>query len=210
MSRSDVLFVDIGGVCLTNGWDTGSRRDAAARFALDFEEMERRHQNLVERLERGEMSLSDYLERVVFHVERAFSRETFLAFMEAQSQPHGAVLDLLRRIAAETSYVLATINNESRELNRYRIATFRLSDIFTAFFSSCYLGIRKPDAEIYHIAIDVLQADRRTSVFVDDREENVTGAREAGLHAIHVTDRARLAEQLRDVGIKIATRNTLP
>jgi putative hydrolase of the HAD superfamily len=205
MTRFATIFFDVGGVCLTNGWDTSARRSAALHFSLDLEEFEERHQALVDALERDEQSLDGYLDHVVFHQHRSFSREGFTRFMQAQSQPHDSVLSLLRNLASAGSYRLATINNESRELNRYRIDTFRLRDIFCAFFSSCYLGVRKPDARIYEIALDVMQAEPATSLFVDDRVENVEGARGLGMHTIHVTDLRGLAEQLLNAGVEVPT-----
>ena len=139
MSRIITIFFDVGGVCLTNGWDTGARRSAARHFSLDPEELERRHQARADALERGQLSLDAYLDDVIFRRRRSFSRDAFTSFMQAQSQPHPSVLSLIRHLASGGSYKLATINNESRELNRYRIDTFRLRDIFSAFFSSCYL-----------------------------------------------------------------------
>jgi len=202
MSRIITLFFDVGGVCLTNGWDTGARRSAARHLSLDLEELERRHQALADALERGEQSLDGYLDRVVFHRHRSFSRDAFISFMQAQSQPHPSVLSLIH-LASEGSYKLATINNESRELNRYRIDTFRLRNTFSTFFSSCYLRVRKPDARIYEIALDVMQAEPATSLFVDDREENVEGARALGIHTIHVTDLRVLTEQLIHAGVEV-------
>ena len=205
MTRFETIFFDVGGVCLTNGWDTSARRSAALHFSLDLEEFEERHQALVDALERDERSLDGSLDHVVFHRHRSFSREGFTTFMQAQSQPHGSVLSLIRSLASAGSYRLATINNESRALNRYRIDTFRLRDLFSAFFSSCYLGVRKPAARIYEIALDVMQAAPTTSLFVDDREENVEGARALGIHAIHVTDLRGLAEQLMQAGVEDQT-----
>ena len=204
MSRIVTIFCDVGGVCLTNGWDTGARRSAAVHFSLDLEEMEERHQALEDAFERGEHSLNGYLDDVIFHRPRAFSRDAFIEFMQAQSQPLAAGLSLIRRLASTGSYRLATINNESRELNRHRIDTFRLGDIFGTFFSSCYLGARKPDARIYEIALDVMQANPSTSLFVDDREENVEGARAIGMRTIHVTDLHSLAAQLLRAGVEVA------
>jgi putative hydrolase of the HAD superfamily len=205
MTRLDTLFFDIGGVCLTNGWDTDARLAAASRFGLDAEETERRHQALADGFERGELSLDDYLDHVVFHRERTFSRDAFSAFMRSRSQPYGASLSLLGRLAAGGLYRLATINNESREMNRHRIDTFGLRTIFSAFFSSCYLRVRKPDARIYEIALDVMQADAAACLFVDDREENVAAARAVGLRALHAPEPGRLGDYLRDAGVQIET-----
>lgn len=205
MARLDTLFFDVGGVCLTNGWDTDARLAAASHFALDVEETEGRHQELADGFERGELSLDAYLERVVFHRERGFSRDAFVAFMRSRSRPHRAALRVIGRLASGGLYRLATINNESRELNRYRIDAFGLGTIFSAFFSSCYLGIRKPAARIYEISLDVMQAEPATSLFVDDRKENVAGARAVGLRAIHAPEPGRLVEYLHDAGVKVDT-----
>lgn len=205
MSPIAAIFFDIGGVCLTNGWDTNARRSAALHFSIDLDEFDERHQAVVDALERGEQSLNGYLDFAVFHRDRPFSREAFIGFMRARSQPDRSVLSLLRDIASAGSYKLATINNESREMNRYRIDTFGLRDIFSAFFSSCYVGVRKPAARIYEIALDVTHVEPAASLFVDDRAENVEGARALGIQAIHVTDPRGLSEQLLDAGVEVAT-----
>jgi hypothetical protein len=124
MTRLDTLFFDVGGVCLTNGWDTDARLAAASHFILDVEETEERHQALADCFERGELSLDAYLDHVVFHRERTFSRDAFVAFMRSRSQPHRASLTVISGLASGGLYRMATINNESRELNRYRIDTF--------------------------------------------------------------------------------------
>ena len=149
---------------LTNGWDTDARLAAASHFVLDLEETEDRHQALADGFERGELPLDAYLTHVVFHRDRTFSRESFVAFMRSRSQPHSASLRAIGRLASDGLYRLATINNESREMNRYRIDTFGLGTLFSAFFSSCYLHVRKPDARIYEIALDVMQAEPAASL----------------------------------------------
>jgi putative hydrolase of the HAD superfamily len=203
MTRLHTLFFDVGGVCLTNGWDTDARLAAASHFVLDVGETEDRHEALADGFERGELSLDAYLGRVVFCRDRPFSRESFIAFMQSRSQPHSASLGVIGRLASNGRYRLATINNESRELNRYRIDTFGLDKLFSAFFSSCYLGVQKPDARIYEIALDVMQTDREASLFVDDREENVAGARAVGLRAVHAPEPGRLVEYLGSAGVTI-------
>jgi putative hydrolase of the HAD superfamily len=205
MSRIDTIFFDVGGVCLTNGWGAGARAAAVAHFGIDTDagEFEARHDEVVESFERGERSLDAYLDRVVFYRSRPFRRDAFIDFMYAQSRPHESVLTLARNLAAAATYRLATINNESRELNRYRIKTFGLDGIFQAFFSSCYVGVIKPDPRIYAIALDVMQVDPAASLFVDDREENVTAARTAGMRTIHSTDPAGLGRALREAGIDV-------
>lgn len=129
MIRLDTLFFDVGGLCLTNGWDTDARLAAASRFVLDVAETEDRHQALAEGFERGELSLDTYLDHVVFQRERTFSRDDFIAFMRSRSQTYSASLSVIARLVSDGRYRLATINNESREMNRYRIDTFGLDQI---------------------------------------------------------------------------------
>jgi putative hydrolase of the HAD superfamily len=205
MERIDAIFFDIGGVCLTNAWGADARAAARRHFGLADEagEFEARHAQVVEPFERGEVPLDEYLDRVVFYRSRPFERDAFSRFMYAQSQPHDPVLGLLRNLAASRAFRLATINNESRELNRYRIDTFGLDAIFQAFFSSCYLGVAKPDRRIFGIALDVMQADPGRSVFVDDREANVAAAGAAGMRTIHLTDAGRLPRGLFDAGVDV-------
>jgi putative hydrolase of the HAD superfamily len=201
----DAIFFDIGGVCLTNGWGAAARGAAARHFGLDAQrgDFEARHAEVVEAFERGVVSLDEYLDRAVFYRSRPFDRDAFVRFMYAQSQPDESVLGLVRELASMKTYRLAAINNESRELNRYRIDTFGLAAVFQAFFSSCYVGVSKPDPRIYAIALDVMQADPGASLFVDDREENVAAARAAGIRSIHMTDSGRLPHQLREAGVDL-------
>jgi len=205
MARIDAIFFDIGGVCLTNGWGAAARAAAVGHFGLDADraEFEARHAAAVEAFERGALPLDEYLDRVVFYRSRPFDRDAFVRFMYAQSQPHESVLGLVRNLASARAYRLAAINNESRELNRYRIDTFGLAAVFQAFFSSCYVGVSKPDPRIYAIALDVMQANPAASLFVDDREENVAAARAAGVRSIHLTDSGRLPQELREAGIDL-------
>ena len=89
--------------------------------------------------------------------------------------PHGAIR-ILQELAASEEVQLAILNNEARELNDYRIERFRLGSYFDVFLSSCYLGLRKPDAKIYRLALDVLHREPEEVVFIDDREGNCAAA----------------------------------
>ncbi|MEJ2555063.1 MAG: HAD family phosphatase, partial [Anaerolineae bacterium] len=71
------LFLDIGGVLLTNGWDHNMRRKAAEIFGLDYEEMNERHHLTFDTYEEGKLNLYEYLNRVIFYQERPFSLEEF-------------------------------------------------------------------------------------------------------------------------------------
>ena len=202
MAEITTLFWDVGGVLATNGWDRDTRHAAALHFGLDEAEFEQRHEALVSALETGKMSLDDYLERTVFCHQQSFSREEFKTFLYAQSQPKPDSLALARELSGK--YLMATINNESMELNLYRIEQFRLREIFTAFFSSCFVRLRKPDPAIYQLAMDVMQKPRDECCFIDDRPLNLEGARQAGVQVIQFQDANQLRRDLAKFGVAAA------
>ena len=195
------LFFDVGGVLLSNGWDRNTRRQAAARFQFDWDTFEERHELVVADFETGRIHLDEYLDRTVFHDPRQFSREEFKAYLLAQSQPDPEALAVAADLAATKRFLLATLNNESAELNAYRIQQFHLRDYFMAFFTSCYLGLRKPDPRIYRIAMDLTQRQPDECVFVDDRPLNVDGARRTGMRAIRFESAAQLRRDLAANGV---------
>jgi putative hydrolase of the HAD superfamily len=198
MGEPRALFWDIGGVLLTNGWDTASRRGAAAEFHLEWEDFESRHQLVVNAFELGQLTLDDYLERTVFFQPRTFTKDAFVDFMRAQSQAYHESLAVLERLAQSRRYLLATLNNESLELNQYRITRFGLKQYFPLFISSCFLGLRKPDAAIYRLALQLTQLPPEDAVFIDDRALNLECAQRVGMRTIQYQNAAQLQHALRD------------
>ena len=195
------LFFDVGGVLGTNGWDRRSRADACYRFGLEEAEFEDRHEFLAAAFDRGEISLSEYLDRTVFYRERPFSREEFQQFMFDQSRPDPEALELLGELVEAGSCLLATLNNESRELNRHRIEVFGLRRYFSLFLTSCYLGVRKPEPAIYRAALDLTQRAPEECLFVDDREINVGSARMVGIRAVQFRGIGQLRQVLQTEGL---------
>ena len=163
------MFSDIGGVLLTNGWDRHMRRDAAASFALDLEDLNDRHKMSFDTYEQGKLDLDTYLNQVVFYKERPFIREDFKEFMFAQSMPKVEMINLVSGLKWKHRLKTAAISNEGRELTIYRIQKFDLTALFDFFVSSCFVHFRKPDVDMYRIALDISQADPARSVYIDDR-----------------------------------------
>jgi putative hydrolase of the HAD superfamily len=201
MATVRTLFWDNGGVILTNGWDRDSRRKAVEKFYLDWTEFEDRHELMLNAFECGQASLDDYLRRVVFYKERPFTPDEFKQFMFQQSQARPEALAFLGELARTRRYMNATLNNESLEINEYRIRTFHLRDYFDAFFSSCYLGVRKPDRGIYSLALKITQRDPAECVLIDDRGLNLECAREMGMHTIQFQNLAQLRDDLARLGV---------
>lgn len=202
MSGITTLFFDIGGVILTNGWDTPSRERAAEKFDLNWDEFERRHHETVDDFERGKIGIEDYIARVAFDKPRNFTPAEFREFIFAESaELAGGAHEFVNRLSQTPGLLVATINNEGREVNEYRITRFGLARTFKLFFSSCYVGLRKPDPAIFRLALDVTRREAAESVFIDDREENVIGARRAGIAAIQYQNVAQLEAKLREMGV---------
>jgi len=190
------LFLDIGGVLLTNGWDHHARRRAAEEFDLDYDEMDARHRMTFGTYEEGKVSLDRYLDRVVFHEDRAFDRAKFKDFMFAQSRKLPQMMDLLLELKARRGLRVVAVSNEGRELTVHRVRTFDLDDLIDFFVSSCFVHVRKPDEDIYRIALDAAQAAPRQVAYVDDRGMFAEVAKGLGIRAIHHTDPAETMKRL--------------
>jgi putative hydrolase of the HAD superfamily len=197
------LFWDIGGVVLTNGWDHQSRMEAVQTFGLDWEEFRERHDLSFPAFDSGQITLNQYLDRTLFYRPRPFTREEFTAFMFAQSREYPETRAVLSSVARAGRYFVASINNEPRELNNYRIEAFGLRKDFEAFFSSCYLNARKPEETIYRIALEVTQRAPETAVFIDDRALNLENPRRLGMHVVHHQTAEQLRNDLRALGIEV-------
>jgi putative hydrolase of the HAD superfamily len=183
-ARVTTLFLDVGGVMLTNGWDRKSREAAAKQFNLDLDELNDRHRMTFDTYESGKLSLDEYLNRSVFYKDRPFTLEQFRAFMFEQSVAYPEMIDLIKGLKAHYGLKIAVVNNEGRELNEYRIKTFYLNDFVDFFISSCFVHFRKPDADIWKIALDIAQVPREEVVYIDDRAMFVQVAQGLGLKGI--------------------------
>lgn len=179
------LFLDIGNVLLTNGWDGQMRRAAAEKFGLDFGEMDERHHLTFDTYEEGKLSLEEYLRRVVFFKDRPFTREDFQAHMFAQSQPRPEMIELVKALKARYGLRIATVSNEGRELTNYRIKKFNLGSFVDFFISSCFVHIRKPDKDLYRLALDCAQVLPEQVVYLDDRAMFVEVAQGLHIGGIH-------------------------
>jgi putative hydrolase of the HAD superfamily len=203
LAEITTMFWDIGGVVLTNGWDRGSRKEAAAAFNLDWEEFQDRHELSFPAFDSGLITLDEYLNRTIFYRARPFPREVFIAFMFAQSKEYPESRAVLDRVAATEKYFIGSINNEPLELNEYRIAKFDLRRDFAVFFSSCYVRARKPEELIYRIALEVTQRPAEECVFIDDRPLNLEAPRRFGMNVIHYENARQLRADLKKLGIEV-------
>lgn len=179
------LFLDIGGVLLTNGWGRSSRKLAAEHFGLDLVELNERHHLTFDTYEIGKISLDEYLERIVFYEKRDFSSEDFKSFMYKQTTPYNDSIEFFKQIKQQHRLKVIAVNNEGRELNDYRIRQFRLNELFDAYASSCYVKFRKPDLDIFRVACDIARVLPHQAAMVDDREMFTQVASTIGINCLH-------------------------
>jgi|SRR5277367_1136325 putative hydrolase of the HAD superfamily len=202
MATITTILWDVGGVLLTNGWDRKGRAALQAQFGLDHDVFEERHEMSNDAWEKGLITIEEYLRKTVFHEPRNFTPDDFIAAMKAQSQILGdSALGILGNLATSESVFLGMLNNESGELNDYRIDKFSLRNYFKVFLSSCYVGLRKPDTDIFKLALDILQQDGASVAFVDDRPGNVQAALDVGIHGIRYQGAEQLKAEFEKLGI---------
>lgn len=197
------LFLDIGGVLLTNGWDRQSRHQAAEAFHLDYDELEERHHLTYDTYEEGKISLDDYLQRVVFYQPRPFVAEDFKDFIFHRSQAMPEMIDLMRSLKARYHLKTIAVSNEGREVNGYRIRTFGLETWIDTFVSSCFVHYRKPDPDIYRIALDISQSTPEQVAYIDDRPLFVEIANSLGIHGVQHLDVTTTRSKLGELGLTI-------
>lgn len=195
------IFWDVGGVLLSNAWDQAQREQALQHFNLDGVEFFDRHQMLVSSFERGTITLKEYLDRTIFYRPRPFTPQAFQDYMFSLSQAQPDTLKLARELAGSRRYTMGTINNESAELNHYRIQTFGLREIFTLFVSSCFVGMRKPEEGIYRLALEITQKPAEECCFVDDRALNLDAASRLGMQVIRMENAGQLRQEFAKLGV---------
>jgi putative hydrolase of the HAD superfamily len=201
-TRFDVVLFDVGGVMLTNGWDHNERAVVLQQFNLDKAAFEARHPDPYDALERDTITMLDYLNATVFYEPRPFTPDDFISAMKVQSKPIPSnAMGVIGEIAASDRWLVGLLNNESRLLHEYRMEKYGLKQHLDVQLSSCYLGMRKPDADIYRRAIDILGRPPERIIFIDDRKGNTDAAAAAGIHAIQFLGEDKLRFDLQQIGI---------
>lgn len=195
------LFLDIGGVLLTNGWDRQARTNAIRQFNLDNDEVNERHHLTFDTYEVGKISLDDYLDRVIFYEKRNFTKKDFKEFMFAQSQMLPDMIDYIKILKLKHSLRVTAVSNEGRELTEHRIEKFKLYDLFDSFVASSFVHFRKPDVDIFKLALDISQASPKEVVYIDDRHMFVEVAGTVGIRGIHHISFASTKEKLAEFGL---------
>ena len=195
------LFVDIGGVLLTDGWGHAFRNLADKEFDLNSEEMETRHNQILDTFELGKLTIEEYLRWVVFYKKRSFTPAQYQKFMFAQSKPYPKMIELVRRLKTKYGLKIVVVSNEARELNAYRIRKFDLDGFVDSFISSCFVHLRKPDADIFRLALDIAQAKAPQVVYIENTPMFVQIAEGLGMRSILHTDYGSTCAKLASFGL---------
>jgi putative hydrolase of the HAD superfamily len=195
--------LDIGGVLLSNGWGHESRISAAKAFNINYNDMQIRHHLTMVTYEEGKLTLREYLKRVVFYEKRTFTVDQFRKFMFAQSTPFMEMIEFIQQLKEKYQLKIAVINNEGRELNEYRIKKFKLNRFVDFFISSCFVHFRKPDADIYRVALDIAQVPAEHAVYIEDIQMFIDVAGDSGIRGIQHKNYLSTSEKLASMGLKI-------
>lgn len=199
MNKIRIVFTDVGGVLLTNGWDTAQRKDIVKQFGLHWDQVEERHQQVLDEYECGKMTMNSYLHHVIFYEPRTFTIEAFKEAMFSYSKPHTEMLKFIQTIPQDHKLRLATLSNEGKEMAMYRFNKFNFHQFIDFFVVSSIVGYRKPDSHIYHLALDLAQVKPEEALYIDDRPELVEKAKSLGIHAIHHENYATTKAAFEDI-----------
>lgn len=202
MNAITCMFLDVGGVLLTDGWDHHARKRAASHFELKRAELEARHHLTFETYEEGKLTLEEYLALVVFHEKRSFTQAQFRRFMFAQSKPFSDMIELVAQLRVRYGLKVVVVSNEARELNAYRIRKFELNGLVDAFVSSCFVHVRKPDMDIYRLALDIAQTKPQHVVYIENTPMFVKIAENVGIRSILHTDFSSTCAKLASIGLR--------
>jgi putative hydrolase of the HAD superfamily len=203
-NRIKYLFVDIGGVLLTDGWVHEYRKLAAKTFDLNLKELDNRHNQTFDTYELGKLNIDEYLNLVVFYEKRSFTRAQFQKFMFSQSKPYPKMIELIRQLKSQYGLKIVVVSNEARELNTYRIKKFHLDGFVDFFISSCYVHLRKPDTDIFRLALDVTQASPSQIIYIENTSMFVRIAESFGIKSILHTDYESTSAKLASFGLVVA------
>lgn len=179
-----ILWLDIGGVLLSNGWDHVSRQKAARLFAFDYQDFDEKHKLYYNLHETGYISLSQYLDHVLFYKDQNFSKQTFTEFMYEESKPYIETIRYFKNLKTAHSLRVAALSNEGYELTQHRIKAFKLDTFIDEFFVSCFIGLQKPDPRFYQTALNVMQIEKESVLYVDDRQYLIEAAATLGFRGI--------------------------
>ena len=208
LPKIEWLFIDIGGVLLSDGWGHLFRQKAASEFNIDYDEMEVRHKQAFEAYEIDKLSLAEYLKLVVFYEPRSFTPNQFGAFMFGLSTPWLDMIDLIKVVKQSNALKILVVSNEARALNAYRIKKFGLTSFVDVFLSSSFVRLRKPDPEFFRVALDLVQCPPSSVLYLENTPMFVEVAETFGINSLLHVDISSTRRKLSSFGLN--TESSVP
>lgn len=206
-TKKTTLFIDIGGVLLSNGWGHEFRQKAVEKFNLNKVDFEAKHKIMYVTYEEDKITLDEYLERVIFYKKQDFTKADFRNYMFSLSTPHQEMIDFIKKLKQDNGLKIVAVSNEARDLNDYRIKTFGLDTFIDFFVSSCYIHLRKPDPKIFKMALDLAQVSSHDVIYIDDVQTFTDIASDSGIKSIHHIDWLTTSKTLATFGLQTKPEN---
>ena len=198
-----VLFSDIGGVLGTNGWDGSVRETICAHFQLDSEEIAERHHLMFDSYERGHLTFEQYLRHVFFYEPRSFTLEAVRDLAYEQSVPWPENIAFFAKIKQINQLKLGLISNEGQGITEHRVEKFKLRELADFMLVSHFVHMRKPDPEIWKLALHLVQTEPQQCIYIDDRPMFADCAADLGFSAIHFQSLDQTAQALQAFGLAV-------
>ena len=196
------LFIDIGGVLLTDGWSHEGAIELARKFGLDAEALNHRHSQALETYELGKLNMDQFLDLVVFDVKRPFTGAQFARSLYDQSEAFPQMITMVKELKEKFGLKIVVVSNEGRGLNEFRIKKFKLTSFVDSFISSCYVCLRKPDIDIFRLALETNQVSKDQVVYIDNTQMFVQIAEIMGIRSVLHVDYHSTRVQLASYGLK--------
>lgn len=202
VGKYQILFSDIGGVLGTNGWDSALRAKVVSHFGLDSEEIDKRHHLMFDSYERGFLTFHQYLEHVFFDKQQPFALAELRDFIYAGSVSWPENIELFHRVKVANSLKLALISNEGQGITEHRMGKFGLRAVADFMVISHCVHMRKPDRQIWQLALDLAQVRVEEAIYVDDREMFVKVAQDLGFTAFQHVSLEGTRRSFEELGLK--------
>ncbi len=113
------------------------------------------------------------------------------------------MIDLIKNLKNKYALKIAVVNNEGRELNAYRIEKFKLANFVDFFISSSFVHFRKPDIDIFKVALNIAQVKSNEVIYIEDQPMFVSVAESLGIRGIHHINYETTCKKLQSVELTV-------
>jgi putative hydrolase of the HAD superfamily len=156
--------------------------------------------NPLHELETGRLSEREFLDSLGAELTRVLGRPTeltdFSTAFFATLHPNQPMIELMCELR-DDGYRMAICTNNVREWESIWRAMLPVAEIFELVVDSAFVGVRKPEPEIYAITLERLGTSAQECLFIDDVEINCEAARAAGMQSVHFVDNGQAIPAIR-------------